>query len=169
MEKIYPLLHQLTEFLPQFIFGILALIPFFIIWVFVKVLFSRLQKKVEAKKHVISFFAKTINILILIVAIITMLGTWGVDISALIAGLGLTGFALGFALKDVLASTIAGILILFYQPFKLYSRIIVMGVEGEVVGIDMRYTTLQNGTEVHLIPNSKLISEKVTIVKETIE
>lgn len=97
-------------------------------------------------------------------AIITVLGTWGVDISALIAGLGLTGFALGFALKDVLASCIAGILILFYRPFQLNSKITVMGVEGTVIDIDLRYTTLQNKNEKHLIPNSKLISEKITIL-----
>ena len=44
-----------------------------------------------------------------------MLGILGVDIAALVAGLGLTGFALGFTLKDALSNLLAGILILFYQ------------------------------------------------------
>ena len=64
-------------------------------------------------------------------AIITVLGTWGFDVSALLTGLGLTGFALGFALQDVLSSCIAGMLILFYRPFQLHSKISTMEVEGD--------------------------------------
>ena len=88
------------------------------------------------------------------------------DVSAIIAGLGLTGFSLGFALKDALSSCIAGILILFYRPFKIKSTIIVMDLEGTVIDIDLRYTTLQSINKKHLIPNSKLISETITILKD---
>ena len=40
--------------------------------------------------------------------------TWntGIDVSAMVAGLGLTGFALGFALKDTLSNFISGVLVL---------------------------------------------------------
>lgn len=159
------LLDKFIELIPQIISGLLALVPFFIGWMLFKLLFRKLKKKDKSKSPVIVFFAKTTNVIILTMAIITVLGTWGVDVSALLTGLGLTGFALGFALKDVLSSCIAGVLILFYRPFKLHSKISTMGVEGEVIDIDMRYTTLQSGGEKHLIPNSKLISEKITILE----
>jgi small-conductance mechanosensitive channel len=42
----------------------------------------------------------------------------------------------------------------------------VMGVEGIVIDIYLRYTTLKNENEKHLIPNSKLISEKITIIDD---
>lgn len=159
------LLDKLSDIMPDFILCCLTLLPFFILWLVSKILFKRLQKKVELKNPVIIFAAKIANISIIIIAIITLLSTFGVDVSAIIAGLGLTGFALGFALKDVLSSCIAGMLILFYRPFKINSTIRVMGVEGKVIDIDMRYTTLQDKEGKHLIPSSKLISEKITILK----
>lgn len=158
------LLDQLIELMPRFTLVIFTLLPFFMAWIFSILLFKRLKKKAQYKNPLITFFSKVTNMSIMSMAIITLLGTIGVDISALITGLGLTGFALGFALKDALASCIAGILILFYRPFKLNSQIMVMGVEGIVIDIDLRYTTLKNENEKHLIPNSKLISEKITII-----
>jgi small-conductance mechanosensitive channel len=159
------LLEQLIPLIPQMIWGLFALIPFIMGWFFAKLLFTGLKKKTKANNPLIVFFEKTINVIIIAIAIITVLGTWGLDVRALLAGLGLTGFALGFALKDVLASLVAGVLILFYRPFKLHSIVSIMGVEGEVIDIDLRYTTLKSGDEQHLIPNSKLISEKITILK----
>ena len=153
------------ELILQMLWGLFALVPFMMGWFFARLLFSGLKKKINANAPVIVFFEKTTNVVIVAIAIITILGTWGLDVRALLAGLGLTGFALGFALKDVLSSCVAGVLILFYRPFKLHSIVSVMGVEGEVVDIDLRYTTLKSGDEQHLIPNSKLISEKITILK----
>ena len=49
--------------------------------------------------------------------LVTALGTLGVDVSALVAGLGLTGFALGFAVKDTISNILAGVLLLVYRPF----------------------------------------------------
>ena len=51
---------------------------------------------------------------------VTALGTLGVDVSALVAGLGLTGFAVGFAIKDILSNVIAGFLIIMYQDLVCY-------------------------------------------------
>lgn len=160
------LFNPLSQFLPNFIISLLTLLPFFITFIFSKILFRRLDSKSKVKNPAILFSAKVVNISIILIATITLLGTWGVDVSAIIAGLGLTGFALGFALKDVLSSCIAGILILFYRPFKIKSTIIVMGMEGIVIDIDLRYTTLQSSNKKHLIPNSKLISETITILKD---
>lgn len=158
------LLDKFIELIPQIIPGLLVLVPFFIAWVLSKLLFSKLKKKDKSRSPVIVFFAKTTNVIIITMAIITVLGTWGFDVSALLTGLGLTGFALGFALQDVLSSCIAGMLILFYRPFQLHSKISTMEVEGEVIDIDMRYTTLQSGGKKHLIPNSKLISKRITVL-----
>ena len=95
--------------------------------------------------------------------LITALGTLGVDISAMVAGLGLTGFALGFALKDILSNLISGILILLYEPFKLNDSIVIDKYEGKVVDINLRYTTItKEGKEV-LVPNSFLFSKPIIV------
>lgn len=69
-------------------------------------------------------------------------GPLGVNITGIVAGLGLTGFALGFALKDSIANLLAGVLILLYRPFDIGDRADVGGLSGHVVKIDLRYTEL---------------------------
>lgn len=94
---------------------------------------------------------------------VTGLGTMGVDVGALVAGLGLTGFALGFALKDAISNLLAGVLVLAYRPFRRGDRIQVAGHEGTVVRVDLRYTVLEDeGTRV-LIPNQQLFTNAITL------
>ena len=85
--------------------------------------------------------------------------------SALVAGLGLTGFALGFALKDTISNLISGVLILLYKPFKIGDRIKISGYEGIVVSIDLRYTELDAEGNKILIPNSKLFTNPIEVLK----
>jgi len=79
--------------------------------------------------------------------------------------LGLTGFALGFGLKDILANVVSGVLILLYRPFGIDDRIIVAGLEGVVSEIDLRYTTLEQEEKTFLVPNSLLITNTITLLK----
>ncbi len=95
---------------------------------------------------------------------VTALGTIGMDVRALLAGLGLTGFALGFALRDIISNTLAGVLILLFRPFHRGDRISVAGAEGVVSEIDLRYTTLvvDEGTRV-LVPNQTLFTNSIRV------
>src|SRR5690606_21360509 len=100
----------------------------------------------------------------------------GLDITALITGLGLTGFALGFALKDVLSNLISGIMLLIYRPFQIGDQIAMGTYEGKIETIRMRDTVLRGyDGRMIIIPNSKLITEvvinnrSVQLVREAIE
>jgi len=98
--------------------------------------------------------------------VVTALGTSGFNVSALVAGLGLSGFVLGFALKDVLANVVAGALILSYRPFRTDDRVSVAGFEGLVTEIDMRYTTIQADDRRILVPNSTVMTSPVSVLKK---
>src|SRR5918996_5146829 len=108
------------------------------------------------RRDVFEFLARTPKIVLVVFGAVTALGTLGIDVSALVAGLGLTGFALGFALRDILSNILAGILLLTYRPFRRGDRIAVAGFEGIVADLDLRYTTLQTDTGKVLIPNATL-------------
>jgi small-conductance mechanosensitive channel len=88
-------------------------------------------------------------------------------VSALVAGLGLTGFALGFALQDVISNVLAGIMILMNRPFRRGNYIKVGNHEGTVIDMDLRYTSLQKDNLKILIPNSTLFKEAITILMPT--
>jgi small-conductance mechanosensitive channel len=74
--------------------------------------------------------------------------------TGLIAGLGIAGFTIGFALQDVAKNFVAGILLLIQQPFGIGDAIEVAGYGGTVVDISLRSTDLQTWDGRHvLIPN----------------
>jgi len=100
---------------------------------------------------------------VLAFGLVTGLGTMGLDIGALIAGLGLTGFALGFALKDAVSNLLAGVLVLAYRPFRRGDRIQVAGLAGVVQRIDLRYTVLEDEGVRVLIPNQQLFTNPITL------
>lgn len=111
------------------------------------------------------FLASVARISLWVLGLVTALGTLGVNISGMVAGLGLTGFALGFALKDSIANLLAGVLILLYRPFDLGDRIDVSGFAGKVVAVNLRYTELDAGAERVLVPNSRLLTDPIRVTK----
>ncbi|MDA2930681.1 mechanosensitive ion channel family protein [Acidobacteria bacterium AH-259-O06] len=94
----------------------------------------------------------------------------GIDVSALVATLGLGGFALGFALRDAISNLLAGILILIYRPFQVGDQVKVGAAEGVVHEVNLRYTVLagSDGTR-HLIPNSMTFTTTVRVKEEGTE
>lgn len=75
--------------------------------------------------------------------------------SSLIAGLGVAGVTIGFALQDVAKNFIAGILLLIQQPFEIGDDIEVKGYGGKVVEISLRSTDIRTFDGRHvIIPNT---------------
>lgn len=111
--------------------------------------------------RVYRLLASSINIIALIIGLISFLGTLGVNVSALIAGLGLSGLALGLALKDAISNFIAGLMIILYSPFDLGDELETAGEVGRVVDMDLRYVTIETEDEWILIPNNSFLTSVV--------
>lgn len=82
----------------------------------------------------------------------------------LIAGLGVSSVAIGFAFKDILQNWLAGLLILLRQPFNTHDQIEVNGYEGTVERIETRATIIKtyDGQRV-VIPNSDIYTNSVLV------
>jgi small-conductance mechanosensitive channel len=119
-------------------------------------------KTVQANR-VYRLLAGSVNTAIAIAGLISALGTLGVNITAMVAGLGLTGFAVGIALKDAVSNLVAGILIVIYKPFDLEESIEISGMKGRVVDINLRYVTLEQDSERSIIPNSFFVTNIIKI------
>ena len=98
----------------------------------------------------------------IVIGILVALSAANIDVTTLIASLGVAGFALGFALKDILENFIAGILLLFARPFEIGDQVKLGDYEGTVTDIQIRTTTLHtySGEQV-FIPNSSVFSNPV--------
>ena len=87
----------------------------------------------------------------------------GVNVSALIAGLGIAGLAVGFAAKDSLENFISGVTILMDRPFRVGDWVEVDGTYGKVTELTLRSTRVRtlNRHEV-VFPNVSMVSQAVT-------
>lgn len=153
-------------FLPRL--GIAVLI-FFVFWVISRVNRGLVQRFAYSKRlspDIVSLLMQVTETTLLIFGIVTALGTLGINVSAMIASLGLVGFALGFALRDLLSNFLSGLLILMYRPFVRGDHISVSDNKGRVTEINLRYTVLQAEDKQILIPNATLFSNAVTVQKQ---
>ena len=147
---------------------LLAVGIFILFWVSGRIFKAVVQRIMDEKSmhaNISRVLSSIIKNIMLIVGLITALGTLGVNISAIVAGLGLTGFAFGFAFKDMLSNFISGSLIFIYEPFKLGDTIEVEGKTGEVIDINLRYVTIEAEDQKVLIPNSISVSKVISVKK----
>ena len=162
---VQALFEEATLWVPRVIGFAVILIIFFILAKIIKRIITKAAERFKFDGNLTSLLARTSSITLIIFGFITALGTLGINVSALVAGLGLTGFALGFALKDTISNLISGVLILLYRPFETGNRIKISGYEGIVISIDLRYTELDSEGNKVLIPNSKLFTDPITVLK----
>ena len=82
----------------------------------------------------------------------------------LVAGLGVSSVAIGFAFKDILQNWLAGLLILIRQPFEIGDQIEVNGYEGTVAHIETRATIISTyDGQRAVIPNSDIYTNAVLV------
>lgn len=88
--------------------------------------------------------------------------TAGIDLTALNVLAGAVGLGLGFGLQNIVNNFICGIIILFERPIKVGDRVVVGEVEGDVMHIGARSTTVVSNDNISIIvPNSRFITENV--------
>ncbi|MGD2144744.1 MAG: mechanosensitive ion channel family protein [Anaerolineae bacterium] len=91
----------------------------------------------------------------------------GVDITSLLAGLGILGFTIGFALQDIARNFIAGLLLLIRQPFGVGDGVEVAGHAGTVMEITTRDTVIKTRDGVmEIIPNLDVYTNPIVNYSE---
>ena len=137
----------------------------FVFWIVASVgrrLIALAAPRVKADTGVVLLLSRLYYYGVLAFGFITALGTAGINVGALVAGLGLTGFALGFALKDVLSNFVSGIMLLAYRPFQIGDVIEMGEFLGRIETIRIRDTLVRTSDgRLVIIPNTKLITEVV--------
>ncbi len=143
-----------------------ALLIFVVGWWITKIIckiFMKAMKKSKADPTVAHFLNSAINMALKLLIIICVLSTLGFNVTTIITTLGAAAVTVGLALKDSLANVASGTIIILNKKFKIGDYLETEGLKGNVVKIDMMYTTLctYDNKEV-LIPNSRLTSNNIT-------
>ena len=114
-------------------------------------------------EHALSLIKKVSSFVIWSIGVITALNNAGVDVGALIAGLGIGGVAIALAAQDTAKNIFAGIMILFDRPFKIGGLITIDGTTGYVEDMGIRSTKLRTYSgQLVVIPNYKTADSNLT-------
>ncbi len=164
----------LTTILEQLIIDFLTILPsliaalvVFAIGLFLASIIRRLVRQALLRRtkntQPISLLSQLAYWLVVILVGAISLQMVGFNLTAFLAGLGIAGITVGFALQDVSKNFIAGLLMLIQQPFEIGESIEVSGFTGTVEAIDLRTTQIRTlDGRLVLIPNGNVIVEPIT-------
>jgi len=115
-------------------------------------------------KSLVPIFSKLVNILVYFAAFVLILNALGINVTALVAGLGIGGIAIAFALQETLSQFFAGMYIMTDRPVRVGDYIeLDSGQKGYVVDIGWRSTKIRElPNNIIIVPNSKLAGAIVT-------
>lgn len=125
-------------------------------WIF------RTRRMPKMSKAIINFLEKVIIAFIWVAGVITALSSLGYNISALIAGAGVSGIAIALAAQKSVANIFGAVTILLNKPLEIWDYVTIEGTTGTVRDIGLTYITLTDrlGHEVS-IPNETIISSSI--------
>jgi small conductance mechanosensitive channel len=120
----------------------------------------RALTKKEMEPPVRNLIARFVYLMVLLFTLAIALGTAGVDVLTLVAGIGVAGVGVGLAMQGVLSNLFAGLSIIFSKPFRVGEFVEIAGVYGEVKEINLFSTVLLHPDQSKVVvPNRKIVGE----------
>ncbi|MDP5077105.1 MAG: mechanosensitive ion channel family protein [Nonlabens sp.] len=165
VEKLDSWLDGFIKAVPNILIGIAVFIAMLYLGRYLGKLVKRLLRK-QGRQNFGDLLGAFTRYLVVILGIAVSLTIIAPNLSPadLIASLGVSSVAIGFAFQDILQNWLAGILILLRQPFELGDQIVVNNYEGTVEKIKTRATiiTTYDGKRV-VIPNNTVYNNSVIV------
>jgi len=126
----------------------------------IKLITKAVDRTLVANKHINSlmekFLCNVVNKICWVLLLMVVAQRVGLDIGPLIAGLGVTGFILGFAFQESLSNLAAGMMLGVNEPFKIGDYVSVGGIEGAVRDLNMMATTLATADNKKVVVPNKI-------------
>lgn len=155
--------HFVVDILPKVVTAILVFVFLYAIYRVARKLLSQItrrSKRIDSGLE--SLLLKTLSIVAWVFIIVMVLAQFGIDVTALVAGLSIVGLAIGLAARDSLENFISGVTIMIDRPFRVGDQVVIDGTYGTVQEITLRSTRLRTlNNEVMVMPNSLMINQKL--------
>jgi len=157
------LLHDAILVLPQLILAIIifgvTLIASSVVARWVR---GMLERRIE-EPEIIGLLARLARWIVIVVGLLVALEQVNFDVTTFVAGLGVTGLTIGFALQDIARNFVAGLIMLIRKPFRVGQAVQVAGQAGVVEDLNSRDTVVRtwDGESV-IIPNLDVLSGAIT-------
>ncbi len=120
-------------------------------------------KRKPSMRGMVPLLSRILNFFIYVLAFIIILYALGVNITAFVAGLGIAGIAIAFAMQETLSQFFAGMYVLSEQPIRVGDFVeLETGQMGYVVEIGWRAVKIRElPNNIIVIPNSKLVTSVI--------
>jgi small-conductance mechanosensitive channel len=145
LQPIQQFIQETILFVPRLLVAIAIYLSFWVVSFIIGAAARRWGSRIRLDESLRMLFVRLTRSTVLIIGIITALGT---------------------ALQDIIKNVLSGILILMYRPFRRGYYIQVGDKMGVVTDIDLRYTTLQTDAVRILIPNANMFTESIIVFNQ---
>ncbi len=161
LRKLDGWVRALVLHLPNLFVALLVLVLFWLLARTVRALARRLLGRVSHSEQVTRLLSGALFLAIAGVGLFVALGVMGLDktVASLLAGAGIVGIALGFALQDVAANVMGGVFLSVQRPFGAGQLVETKDFFGVVERVSLRWTELRTPDgQLVLIPNKEVVN-----------
>lgn len=148
-----------------------TLISFVLFWILFRAvdqfsyIFTKFSSKFGKKLSgdIENFIIKFLKVIIVIIGLMTILDSWGINVGAFVASLGLVGMAFALAAKDTAANLFGSLVIFTDKPFKKGDWVLTPDVEGTIESIGIRSTRVRTFAQALVsVPNAVIANSAIT-------
>lgn len=152
-----------ADMVPRLVSALFVLVLFYAAYRLLRLVLHRVfQRSSRVDSALEGLLMKTLRIVAVAFIVISVLGQFGINVTALLAGLSIVGLAVGLAAKDTLENFISGVTIFVDRPFRVGDSIEIEGIYGFVEEISMRSTRIRTlNNEMLVMPNLMMINQKL--------
>lgn len=164
LEKLEHWRQEIVSHLPNVLVALLVLVLFWAVSRLARRGITRVLQRTSVPAALAGLAATAAGLLALFTGLFFALGVLGLDktVTSLLAGFGILGLALGFALQDIAANFMAGVLLAFRRPVSVGEIVETGGNTGVVEQIDLRSTYIRRPTgELVIIPNKTVFEQTI--------
>lgn len=177
MENIFNFILR-KEVISPILIVIFSFIIYFIISKIIKDIFNLKIKRINNRKRktLSTFFINILRYLIIIIAVLMILGVYGINTTSIVASLGVVSVVLGLALQDMVKDFVSGISMVLEDTYNVGDWVTINDFDGEVISLGMKTTrvkgysgdvlVINNGSITQVINHS--ISNSLAIVDVTV-
>lgn len=155
-------LTSFLEFLPKIISSLVIFGATIFGSNYIAKLIRELSKKRISSPEILKLISRIVRWTVIVIGTVVALDQVNFDVTGFIAGLGVAGFTIGFALQDMAKNFISGLLLLYQQPFVIGDRVLISDYEGEVTDINVRDTVIRTlDGDLVILPNRDVFENPI--------
>ena len=145
-----------------FMFLFILLVVVILARLFARKFVERILIRLQIEEGTRYTFRRIIELAFILIGAIIAFQSIGINLSGLAVIFGLLSVGIGFGLQNITSNFVAGLILLFERPIKVGDRVTVGGIEGDVMDINIRSTTVRSLNNIDIIvPNSEFVSAQV--------